>query len=158
MANVPASWDLEVDVVSVGSGLGGITSAILAHDMGCSAVVLEKAPKLGGVCAYSGGEVFVPCNHKMAQEGAEDTVEAGLDYFKFLAGGYADERLLKILFDTGRLAARYLDERAGIRWKIVKNFPDYHYPHAPGTVTHGRYLEVEVFDGKSLGQIGRAHV
>ncbi len=151
MANVPASWDLEVDVVSVGSGLGGITSAILAHDMGCSAVVLEKAPKLGGVCAYSGGEVFVPCNHKMAQEGAEDTVEAGLDYFKFLAGGYADERLLKILFDTGRLAARYLDERAGIRWKIVKNFPDYHYPHAPGTVTHGRYLEVEVFDGKSLG-------
>ena len=152
MAGVPSRWDLEVDVVSVGSGLGGITSAIIAHDLGSSAVVLEKAPKLGGVCAYSGGEVFIPCNHKMAQEGAPDSAEAGMDYFKFLAGGYADEKLQKILFETGRLAARYLEEQAGVKWKIVKDFPDYHYPHAPGTVTHGRYLEVDIFPGKSLGK------
>ena len=53
-------WDLDVDVVCVGSGLGGIAAAIVAHDQGRKAIVLEKAPKLGGVCAYSGGEVFVP--------------------------------------------------------------------------------------------------
>ncbi len=55
-----SKWDLTVDVVAVGSGLGGMTAAIVAHDAGKKALVLEKAPKLGGVSAYSGGEVFLP--------------------------------------------------------------------------------------------------
>ena len=38
-----------------------------------------------------------------------------------------------------------------MRWKIIKDFPDYHYPKAPGTARAGRYLEVELFDGASLG-------
>ena len=63
--DVPASWDLEVDLVAVGSGLGAVAAAIAAHDLGLRAVILDKAPKLGGVCAYGGGEVFVPNNHKM---------------------------------------------------------------------------------------------
>ena len=145
------NWDLEVDVVCVGSGLGGITAAIVAHDKGSSCVVLEKAPKLGGVCAYSGGEVFVPCNHKQEQAGTPDDYDKGLDYFKFLAGGYAEENLQKILYETGKEAAQYLDEKAGVKWKIIKDFPDYHYPHAPGTVATGRYLEVELFEAASLG-------
>jgi 3-oxosteroid 1-dehydrogenase len=145
------TWDLEVDVVCAGSGLGSLTAAIVAHDHGLEVAVVEKAPKLGGVCAYSGGEVFVPCNHKMEQEGAPDSADAGMAYFRFLAGGYADPHLQKILFDTGRVAARYLEDRAGVRWKIINGFPDYHYPHAPGTIKHGRYLEVELFEGKQLG-------
>ena len=39
----PASgWDLEVDVVVVGSGGAGLTAAILAHDTGARVVVLER--------------------------------------------------------------------------------------------------------------------
>ena len=45
-------WDLEVDLIAAGSGLGGLTAAIVAHDLGRSVVVLEKAPVLGGVSAY----------------------------------------------------------------------------------------------------------
>lgn len=145
-------WDLEVDVVSVGSGLGGITSAIVAHDKGREVAILEKAPKLGGVCAYSGGEVFVPGNYLMQASDAPDTDDAGMAYLKFLAGGYAEEDLQSILFAKGREAARYLGTEAGVRWKIINDFPDYHHPHAPGTVGGGRYLEVELFDGKALGE------
>ena len=73
-------WDLEADVVAVGSGLGGLCAAIAAHDQGKKVVVLEKAPKLGGVCAYSGGEVFLPANHVMARAGLPDSRAAGLAY------------------------------------------------------------------------------
>jgi len=146
-----SEWDLEVDVVAVGSGLGALTAAIAAHDHGASVVVLEKAPKLGGVCAYSGGEVFVGCNHKMAANGRPDLPAQALRYLEFLAGGYADPALQRILFETGPVVARYLEEKAGVRWKIIKDFPDYHYPHAPGTVASGRYLEVELFEGAQLG-------
>ncbi len=152
MANRPASWDLEVDVVSVGTGLGGLTSAIVAHDRGAKVAILDKAPKIGGICAYSGGEVFVPGNHKMTAEGFEDAREEGLKYLRFLAGGYADDEMTQILMDTGQEAAQYLEERAGVKWKTIKGFPDYHYPHAPGTVRHGRYLEVELFNGSDLGE------
>ena len=40
MAGAPARWDLEADVVAIGSGLGGLTAAIVAHDQGASCVVL----------------------------------------------------------------------------------------------------------------------
>jgi len=145
------SWAEEVDVVAVGSGLGALTAAIAAHDEGASVVVLEKAPRLGGVCAYSGGEVFVCCNHVMAAEGRPDSPVEAMRYLAFLAGGYADVDLQKVLFETGPAVAKWLEENAGVRWKTIKEFPDYHYPHAPGTVAHGRYLEVELFQGAELG-------
>ncbi|TFG92125.1 MAG: FAD-binding protein, partial [Myxococcales bacterium] len=73
MAGAPARWDLEADGVSIGSGLGGLTAAIVAHDQGASCVVLEKAGKLGGLSGFGGGEVFVPANHKMKELGLADT-------------------------------------------------------------------------------------
>jgi 3-oxosteroid 1-dehydrogenase len=144
-------WDLTADVVVVGSGIGGLSAAIAARDRGAAVVVLEKAPKLGGVSAYSGGEVFVPASHVQARDGIEDSPELGLRYLQFLAGGYADPVLQRALLDTGPVAARYFEERAGVRWKIVKGFPDYHFPKAPGTLAAGRYLETELFDGSTLG-------
>ena len=141
----------EVDIICVGSGLGGLTAAIHAHDLGAEVLVLEKAPKLGGVCAYSGGEVFVCCNHLMQAEGKADDVDAAHAYMDFLAGGYADPELAKVIFDMGPVVAQWVAENAGVAWKIINNFPDYYYPHAPGTVAHGRYLETELFEGADLG-------
>ena len=145
-------WDLTVDVVAVGSGLGGLSAAIVAHDGGKRVCILEKAAKLGGVCAYSGGEVFVPNNHLMRDAGLHDTPELAADYLRFLAAGFADPELRATLLEVGPAATRYFAERAGVRWKIIAGFPDYHFPHAPGTVKAGRYLETELFDGSSLGE------
>ena len=116
-------WDLTVDVVAVGSGLGGIGAAIVAHDAGKKAVIFEKAPKLGGVCGYSGGEVFVPKNHLHEAAGIRDSREAGLDYFQFLAAGYADPALQAILLDTGPVAGRDLEDRAGGGGEVKKKIP-----------------------------------
>jgi 3-oxosteroid 1-dehydrogenase len=144
-------WDVEVDVISLGSGLGGLTAAIVAHDRGARALVLEKAEKLGGICGLSVGVVFVPGNHKLAEEGRHDPPEDALRYFRFLSGGLAEADLQRQLLASGREAARYLEEKAGLTWQIVANLPDYQYPHAPGAVDHGRYLEPALFPGTLLG-------
>jgi|SoiMethySBSTD1v2_1073268.scaffolds.fasta_scaffold01557_9 3-oxosteroid 1-dehydrogenase len=152
MASSGDQWDLSVDVVAVGSGIGGLSAAIAAHDAGGQVVVLEKAEKLGGVSAYSGGEVFLPNNHLQASAGVDDSPEKGRAYFEFLAAGYADAELQANLLAVGPVAARYFQEKAGVRWKLIADFPDYYYPTAPGTLKAGRYLEPELFDGKLLGQ------
>jgi len=144
-------WDRETDVIAVGSGLGGVAAALAAHDAGGDAVILEKAPKLGGVCAYSGGEVFVPRNHLMAADGAPDDPVAARAYLDFLAGGYSRKGHADVLYEQGPVVARHAQERWGVKWQLIRDFPDYHYPKAPGTIAHGRYLEAELFDGKSLG-------
>ena len=65
MAGTPARWDLEVDLVCVGSGLGGVGAAIAAHDLGRTVVfghtpgrsVLVDLPYKIGIdtgCVYGG--------------------------------------------------------------------------------------------------------
>ena len=140
-------WHSEVDVVCVGTGLGGVTAALSAHEHGAEVVLVEKATKLGGVCAYSGGEVFVPCNHL-----AEDDPKAAKAYLDFLAGGYAEEAHAAVLFEMAPKVARWLQDRCGIAWRVIEDFPDYYHPHAPGTAAEGRYLETELFEGRELGE------
>src|SRR5437588_11233490 len=108
-------WDVEADVVAIGAGLGGLGAAIVAHDGKRRAVVLEKARKLGGICAYSGGEVFLPGNHLQAAAGIEDSRAEGLRYLQFLAAGYADPELQAALLDGGLEAVRWFGEHAGVK-------------------------------------------
>jgi 3-oxosteroid 1-dehydrogenase len=136
----------EVDFIAVGTGLGGISGALAAHDAGAEVLILEKSKKLGGVCAYSGGEVFVPCNHL-----AEDDATDAKAYLDFLAGGYADEKLAEKLFRLGPQVAKWMADKAGVKWQVIEEFPDYYYPTAPGSAPSGRYLECELYDGHRLG-------
>lgn len=152
MTRAPERWDLEVDVVAVGSGLGGLSAAIVAHDRGASVAVLEKAGKLGGLSAFGGGEVFVPDNRQMRALGLEDSLDDGRQYLEFLTAGYARPPYLKKLIETLHEAIQYYEDEAGVKWKACQGLPDYYYPKAPGSKGSGRYLSVDLFDGKTLGE------
>ena len=151
MAQRPAKWDLETDVVAVGSGLGSLTAALVAHDRGKQVVVLEKAPKLGGLCGYGGGEVFCPNGRHMADIAHPDSDEAARAYFEFLGAGFNDPALTDKLLATYREAIDWVEDKAGVAWEAVEGLHDYYYPDAPGSST-GRYLAVALFDGAQLGE------
>jgi 3-oxosteroid 1-dehydrogenase len=148
----PARWDLEVDLVGVGSGLGATAAAIAAHDLGLRCAIVEKAPKLGGLSAFGGGEVFVPANRQMRALGLDDSLEDGRRYIEFVAMGYGSAAHRERWLATMHEAVEYYEDRAGVRWKACQGLPDYYYPYAPGSKASGRYLSVELFDGKTLGE------
>ncbi|MEE2665577.1 MAG: FAD-binding protein [Myxococcota bacterium] len=145
-------WDLEVDVLSLGSGLGGITAAIVAHDLGREAAVLDKSPKLGGVCAYSGGETFNPNNRQMRAAGIEDSEEDARAYFDFIGAGFNEPELTDRLMASRHEALDYLTDNTGIDWVSCANLADYYYPGAPGSHSGGRYLVMKLFSGAELGE------
>lgn len=51
---------IETDVLIVGSGAGGLTAAITAHDQGAQVVVIEKTDRFGGTSAMSDGVLWLP--------------------------------------------------------------------------------------------------
>lgn len=145
-------WDLEVDVVAVGSGAGGLSAAIAAHDAGRQVLILEKTDKVGGVTAYSGGQTWVGANHLQEAAGIDDSPEKARAYLHYISGDEYLEENLESFLANARPVIQYLMEEAGVRFKAMRGFTDYYYPDAPGSGGDGRMLEVEPFPGASLGE------
>ena len=72
----------EYDVVVVGSGAAGLSSALAARSAGARVLVIEKAEVLGGTTAMSGGCIWAPGHHYIAQQGVTDNRESVLQYIR----------------------------------------------------------------------------
>src|SRR4030042_600654 len=112
---VPQSWDLEVDVGAVGSSSGGLTAAIVGHDLGLKTVVLEKADVLGGGTSLSGGVIWMPFNHHMPAAGISDSREDALMYVRGVSMGHHDEQLLAAYLDNGPVMLHYIEEHTPLK-------------------------------------------
>jgi len=149
--SLPTRWDLEADVVAIGSGGGGLCAAITAHDHGASALVLERANQVGGVTAYSMGEIWIPGNHLARQAGLVDSHDSGLRYIRRLSMGYGDDEAMLNQAIHGPVALKYFEDRIGLKLRLIRHFADYYYPHVEDSAAEGRYLEVEPFPAATLG-------
>jgi len=76
---VPETWDYEADVVVVGYGGAGASTAITAHDAGAKVLLLEKAPEgeEGGNTRVSGNLWFNPA-----------PADKAITYLNAMADGY----------------------------------------------------------------------
>jgi len=138
------------DVVVIGSGAAGMAAACVAAREGCSVLLLEQAPLVGGTTAISGGMVWLPANHLAAQAGMPDTLEAARTYLAQTVPGEDRRRIESFLLHAGE-ALRYLEARTAVRLQPVPTYPDY-YPGLPGATLRGRVLEPTPYDGRALGQ------
>jgi len=150
--NLPPHWDLEADVVAVGSGGGGLCAAITAHDHGASALVLERSDQVGGVTAFSMGEVWIPGNHLAAELGLHDSPEDGVRYIKNLDMGFANDAAVLNQAIHAPVALKYFEEKIGLKMCVVRHLPDYYYPYVEGSTAEGRCLEALPFPAATLGE------
>jgi 3-oxosteroid 1-dehydrogenase len=150
--NLPERWDVEADLVAIGSGVGGLASAITAHDQGLSALVLERSAQVGGVTALSQGQMWVAGNRHARALGIEDSPASGYRYLKRLAMGYGDDATILNNVLHAPLALEYFEERIGLRMNVIRGCPDYYYGVIDDSVAEGRLLEVEPFPAATLGE------
>jgi 3-oxosteroid 1-dehydrogenase len=122
-------FDKLVDVVIVGSGAGGLASALAAQDAGLDTLVIEKTDFYGGSTARSGGGAWVPNAPALLRKGERDDPAEILRYLQNIAGDKVPrERLARYVEEAPRLM-EFLESqsewlRDGFFW--IEGYSDYH--------------------------------
>ncbi len=147
------AWDKSVDVLVVGSGNGGLTAALCAHEMGAGDVlVIEKSGLYGGTSAISGGGVWIPNNRYAKAAGAEDSFDKAKTYLlNTTPAGQVPEALVDAYLVNGPKMIDFLHERSRVRYVTLEHYPDY-YSDQDGSMPGHRSMEPEPVNADQLGQ------
>jgi succinate dehydrogenase/fumarate reductase flavoprotein subunit len=144
-------WDESFDVVVIGSGIAGVSTALTASEFGLRPLLIEKAAKLGGGTSFSMGGIWIGNNHLMRAAGYRDSRDDVLAYMRFIAAEEAcNERLLAYV-DRGPEALKFFEDR-GVRFRISRGLTDHYFGVAPGSVAEGRCLNTEFIAATELGE------
>jgi len=142
----------EFDVVVLGSGAAALTAALAAHNGGSSVAVLEKADRLGGTSAWSGGMVWIPNNPHMPEIGVPDSRDEALTYLGSLSQGLIEPTLAEAFVDAGPEMVRWVEAETPVKFQIIEGFPDYHPEQPGGKPGGGRSMECPLFPFDTLGE------
>src|SRR5438128_8837619 len=123
-------WDLEADVVVVGSGAAGYAAALTAAAEGAEVLILESADSPGGTTAKSGGTTWIPGNAMMEAASLPDDLDAAVRYVARLAypDQYSSEshnlglsasdfELINTFCTTGRKAIEFLISIGAVKYQ-----------------------------------------
>ena len=140
----------DCDVLVVGSGAGGLASAVAAAHRGLKTLVVEKEPVFGGTTARSGGWMWVPGNAPARRAGIEDSAEKAKTYLRHETGEHFDEARVDAFLEAGPKAVDFFEQSTSLQFDLGPTFADYH-PKAPGGMDAGRSIVARPFDGRELG-------
>ncbi|MCX8998212.1 FAD-dependent oxidoreductase [Rhizobiaceae bacterium BDR2-2] len=137
------------DVLVIGSGAGGLATAITAKKYGLSVIVVEKEPVFGGTTAFSGGVLWIPGNRHGRANNPADTREAARRYLKAETGNWFQEEAVDAFLDAGPKMLDWFEAETDVKF-VPTLYPDYH-PAVEGGAEVGRSVLAAPFDTRSLG-------
>ena len=140
---------IEVDVLVVGSGAGALTAAITAHEQGANVLVVEKSDMYGGTSATSGGGIWIPCNHLMAEHGQSDTPQAALTYLKECVGADVSETRLAQYVSKAPEMLKFMEDKSDVKF-VSTPYADY-FPDREGGKDGWRTLDPIPMSATKLG-------
>jgi succinate dehydrogenase/fumarate reductase flavoprotein subunit len=137
------------DVLVIGSGGGGLATAVTARRLGLDVLVAEKAEWVGGTTAFSGGGLWIPGNPIAVAAGIADSKDAAREYLRGETGRWFDAERVEAFLDAGPRMIEFFLRETEVRFWIPPTFPDYHAENAGGA--RGRTLLAESYDARRLG-------
>ncbi|MBP2232574.1 succinate dehydrogenase/fumarate reductase flavoprotein subunit [Azospirillum agricola] len=142
--------DVTCDVLVIGSGAGGLATAVTAAKHGLDVLVVEKEPYYGGTMAFSGGFLWVPGNRHAKAEGIRDTPDAARAYLKNETGNFHNAEGVEAFLAHGPEMLDFFDRETEVKFVASAAFPDYH-PDVEGGAAGGRSVLAAPFDARRLG-------
>ena len=105
------SETLSCDVLVMGSGTAGLSSAILAAQNGADVLVIEKQDIPGGSAVTSAGIVYAPVD--------EADIPTMVSYYMERANGNANEEQLQFFADNALDTIAWLENDLGVQWMMT---------------------------------------
>ncbi|SFJ29458.1 Succinate dehydrogenase/fumarate reductase, flavoprotein subunit [Bosea sp. OK403] len=137
------------DVLVIGSGAGGLSTAITARKHGLDVIVVEKEPFFGGTTAFSGGVLWIPGSQHAARAGDSDDREAVRTYLRNEVGNFARQDVIEAFLDHGPEMLAFFERETQVKF-VPTLYPDYH-PKVAGGVDVGRSVLAAPYDATVLG-------
>ncbi|MEZ2721327.1 FAD-dependent oxidoreductase [Paenalcaligenes hominis] len=146
-----SEWDAEYDVLVIGSGAAGLSTAITASIEGAKSLVIEKTAYIGGSTAISGGAIWAPLHAQSAQAGHLDSLGNVKKYLDQVVGSAGKAETMACFLKYASQMVDYFSEHDVLHLVARTYAPDY-YPDLEGALLGGRSFDPVVFDGKKLGK------
>ena len=144
------NWDKVVDVLVVGSGAGGMLSALVAAKNRADVLIVEKDRLWGGTSATSGGGIWIPGSDQAREAGFEDDPDEAFAYLRALSADNVPDDNIRAYVDNAAPMLRWVTANTGVRYLSLP-YPDYHAEN-PGGSTRGYRTHLPLqFDGRLLG-------
>lgn len=133
------------DVLILGAGIAGLTSAISAAESGAKVTIIEKQSSIGGTAAISGGYLIAVESELYKDSGVDDSFETFKTYWNErmavsgVTSGYPDdERWTNMIKNTGKTVDWLASIGIQFDQEIFKSFGPYPVAHdvadGPGLV------------------------
>ncbi|GAA4102432.1 FAD-binding protein [Zhongshania borealis] len=145
--------DIQVDVLVVGSGNGGMTAALSSHILGAESVmIIEKDKCYGGTSAMSGGGVWVPCNRYAKAAGAADSLDEAFSYLReTIPREDTSDEMLRTYLKYAPEMIDFLHKNSDVRYESLAEYPDY-FSSATGAKFGHRSMEPAPIRTSDLGE------
>jgi succinate dehydrogenase/fumarate reductase flavoprotein subunit len=137
------------DLIVIGSGAGGLATAVTAAHLGMKVLVLEKAPVIGGTSAWSGGWMWLPRNPLAVAAGIVEDVVEPRRYLASLFGQPVNDARIDMFLEKGPEMVAFFLNHTSVRFIDGNKVPDFH--DIDGARAGGRSLCAAPFDGRELG-------
>ena len=138
------------DLLVIGSGAGGLSTAITARKAGLGVIVVEKEACFGGTTAFSGGVLWIPGNRHASANGVRDTRDAARLYLRGETGAFHDDVAIEAFLEHGPRMLEFFERETEVKF-VPTLYPDYH-PNVPGGVDIGRSVVAAPYDARRLGR------
>jgi succinate dehydrogenase/fumarate reductase flavoprotein subunit len=139
------------DVLVVGSGAGGLATAVAAQARGLKVILAEKDKWVGGTTALSGGFMWVPNNPISKADGIKDNIEDARTYLRHEAGNHFNAENVEAFLQEGPEAIDFFQNKTALQFEAASAFSDYH-PDAPGGRPGGRSIKAMPYRAHGLGK------
>lgn len=146
-----AKWDKEFDVLIVGSGAGGMLSALVAAEAHADVLIIEKEKLWGGTSATSGAGIWIPGSDVAKAAGFDDNLDDAFKYVRGLSAKNVPDENIRGFVDNAAPMLRWLMDHTPIEYMAFP-YPDYHAENPGGSPTGFRTHMPLPLDGKALGK------
>jgi succinate dehydrogenase/fumarate reductase flavoprotein subunit len=140
---------VDCDLLVVGGGAGGLSSAVTAAHHGLRVIVAEKAETLGGATAWSGGWMWAPLNPVSQADGIVEDIDGPRTYLKHALGANYDEPRVEALLHNAPRMVAFFEDRTSLQFVSGSWIADIQ-GDLPGAGTGGRSVGPKPFNERRL--------